>query len=79
MDTLTEALERAKVARRLPSPASRQLLRKQAGLAQRDIARVCGVTPVAVSRWETGSRTPRGVALRRYLEALDRLARESLT
>ena len=77
-DPLTEALEGARTARRLPPPAARRLLREHAGLVQGDLARALGVSRVAVSRWESGTRTPRGEALRRYVEALDRLAREAL-
>ena len=79
IDALTAAIERAKVRRRLPPPPARRLLRERAGLSQLDIATALDVTTAAVSRWETGNRTPRGGVLQRYVETLDRLARESLT
>jgi transcriptional regulator with XRE-family HTH domain len=47
-------------------------------LVQDDIAGAGGASRVAVSRWESGARTPRGETLRRYVETLDRLAREML-
>ena len=54
----------------------RRFLRERAGLSQLELADVVGVTPPAVSRWETGSRTPRGAVLVSYVAALDRLAAE---
>lgn len=35
-----------------------KLARLSAGLEQKDLARLLGVNPVSVSRWETGARTP---------------------
>ncbi len=77
-DPLTTALEGARLARRLPPAAVRRHLRERAGLVQDDLARAVGVNRVTICRWETGARTPRGEVLRRYVEILDRLARESL-
>jgi HTH-type transcriptional regulator/antitoxin MqsA len=76
---LDDALARAKQARRLPPPAARVALRKGAGLVQDDVARSLHVTRATVSRWESGERTPRGESLHRYIEILDRLAREALS
>jgi transcriptional regulator with XRE-family HTH domain len=63
-------------ARTLPPPTVRRLLRTRAGISVRQLAAAIGVSPAAVSRWETGLRTPRGAALETYSAALDRLAAE---
>jgi DNA-binding XRE family transcriptional regulator len=64
--------------RRLPPPAARRQLREQCGMSQADAALFVGVTRAAIVRWETGAREPRAANLVKYLELLDRLARESL-
>jgi transcriptional regulator with XRE-family HTH domain len=63
-------------ARTLPPPEVRRLLRTRSGITVRQLAAAIGVSPAAVSRWETGLRTPRGGALETYSAALDRLAAE---
>jgi DNA-binding transcriptional regulator YiaG len=57
----------------LPAPAERRAIREAAGLSQQDLADAIGTTRQAVSHWELGARTPRGSALRDYLEALQTL------
>lgn len=74
-DTLLKVAQR----RRTLSPDLRRLLRERADLHQADIARALGVSPAAVSRWESGDRRPCGKAGEAYLEILDRLAREVLS
>lgn len=74
--SIKKALREARLKRRLPPPEARRVLRQRVGLAQAVIAREIGVTRVAVSRWESGQRTPRGRLLVRYVEILDRLAGE---
>ena len=69
-------LARRRRSRTLPPPAVRRLLRARAGISIRQLAATIGVSPAAVSRWETGLRTPRGTALETYSAALDRLAAE---
>jgi DNA-binding transcriptional regulator YiaG len=64
--------------RRLPPPSLRRQLREQAGVSQSALALVVGVSRECVSLWESEPRTPRGRNLDRYIEFLDRLARESL-
>lgn len=76
--TIDAALALARDRRRLPSPAARTQLRKRVGLSQRTFAEALGVTRVAVALWESGAREPRDENLRRYLELLDRCAREAL-
>jgi transcriptional regulator with XRE-family HTH domain len=69
---LTDLLERAR-GRRLPPPATRRLLRLQAGLYQRELASVLGVSRLTLMRWESGAE-PRGERRQRYAEALAQLA-----
>lgn len=51
-------------------------LREQSGLNKSDLARLVGVTPACVSRWEDGSRTPSGESAVAYARALRRIAQE---
>lgn len=74
---LETALERGRARRRVPPPAVRRLLRERAGLTQSELARALGTTRPTVTRYETGTRTPRGETLLRYLDLLDRLAAEA--
>lgn len=52
-------------------------VRRNARLTQIDVARHCGTTAAAVSRWESGTRTPRGRAGTRYVELLAELSEVS--
>jgi len=74
--SLDELLAHSRFRRTLPDPALRRLLRERAGLSQDDVASVLGVSRPAITRWETGKRTPRGPLLTQYVELLDRLAAE---
>jgi DNA-binding XRE family transcriptional regulator len=76
-DDLETLLARARDRRRLPEPAVRRLLREGAHLTQADVAHVLGVSRVACTRWESGTRTPRGELAERYRALLDRLAQEA--
>lgn len=76
LDQLDEALERARRSQALPPNAERRLLRLRAGLTLADVAGCLGVSGAAVSRYETGHRTPRGVVLDGYLAVLNRLKNE---
>lgn len=51
-------------------------LRERAGLNQSEMARLAGVTPAAICRWESGTRTPSGPAAVAYAKALRQIARE---
>lgn len=51
--------------RRVSGEEARRV-REEAHLSQREIAAVLGVSPAAISRWETGVHLPRGVAAERY-------------
>jgi predicted transcriptional regulator len=59
----------------LPEPKVRRAIRESRGLRQLDLADVVGVSDVAICRYETGEREPRGETRRRYAEALEELRR----
>ena len=69
LDGLVEELR----ATRLPSPAVRRRLREEAGLSLRDVARVLGVAPMSVHRWEAGIVKIKRENARHYREFLDAL------
>ncbi len=54
----------------LPGPATRQLIRRNAGLTQAKVAEIVGVDRSQIVRWEQGETDPRGDNRRRYAEAL---------
>jgi transcriptional regulator with XRE-family HTH domain len=58
---------------RLPDPETCRYFRRRVRASQRSVAKAAGVTVMTVSRWENGSRTPRGETLARYLDVLDQL------
>jgi transcriptional regulator with XRE-family HTH domain len=67
------ALQRAGLRRALPAPLIRRHLRERLGLTQTDLAAELKVDRVTISRWETGTRTPRGRNLQAYAAVLERL------
>ncbi len=73
MTALDTLLARHAVIRRLPAPPVRRLLREQAGISQVELAQLLGVNRAAVSRYESGQRTPRSPIAERYVRLLDRL------
>jgi DNA-binding XRE family transcriptional regulator len=68
------ALRMTRLRRRLPAPAARRLIRERAGVSQAAVASAVGVARPAISRWESGKRTPRGEHLKRYVAALEQMA-----
>jgi transcriptional regulator with XRE-family HTH domain len=48
-------------------------LRERAGLSRADLAKLVGVTQPAISRWESGERTPTGASAVAYAKALRRV------
>lgn len=75
---LDEALERARLRRRLPDPQTRRVLRERAGITQTALAEALGVDRATVSRWESGDREPVDDYLPSYIAALNRFAREAI-
>lgn len=76
-DAVDRLLARARARRsQAADPALGRLVRVRAGLSQEELAALVGVGRSAVSRWETGERTPRSEALLRYRALLERLAGE---
>jgi DNA-binding transcriptional regulator YiaG len=70
-------LEEARLAVSLPDPTTRMAIRRRAHLSRQRMAAELGVQPLAVGRWERGTRTPRGdlrVRYARLLELLDEVA-----
>lgn len=66
----------ARRRRSLPPPTVRRLLRERAGLTQSEVAGVLGVGRPAATRYETGTRGPRGEVRLAYVDLLERLAGE---
>lgn len=64
--------------RELPRPAELTALRERFGLFQQQVAEIVGVSPAAVSKWESGACAPmRGTRERaRYLNLVDLMIRE---
>ena len=69
-------VEEIRARRRLPSPALRRALRREAGIAQDAAASHIGVHRVTLARWESGA-TPRAKHLGPYLRFLDTLEQEA--
>ena len=77
-DALEEAIREAGLRCMLPNHAVRKAQRECAGVTQKQLAMVLGVTAAAVSRWESGKRNHRCQYIATYVRALDRLARATL-
>jgi DNA-binding transcriptional regulator YiaG len=60
-------------ARRLLRSGEARAIRQAAGLSLEEVARVCGVTPGAVSRWETSNRRPTGDAAVQFASLLAKI------
>jgi DNA-binding transcriptional regulator YiaG len=59
--------------RRLTRNGQAKAIRKNSDLSQGEIARLVGVSPAAVSRWEAGVRAPQGEAALVYARVLEEL------
>lgn len=70
---MSELLEEIRIRRQLPSRAMARAIRLEAGISQATLAHAIGVHPVTVTRWELGTRRPRGRILVAYVEALNEL------
>lgn len=60
----------------LPAPILRRAIRQAAGVTQDEIAERIGVTRAAVSRWESGTRTPWRRNRVRYRDVLTEISGE---
>lgn len=69
-----EAIAITAAARQLPAPPERRRIRVQAGVSQEELAEVVGVQRASLTRWELGTRHPRGRLAERYAYALQRLS-----
>lgn len=69
-------LAEARRRQSLPPPAVRRLLREQAGLTQDEVAGTIGVGRPSVTRYESGTRDPRGEIRLAYVDLLERIAGE---
>jgi DNA-binding transcriptional regulator YiaG len=58
---------------KLPDPQEQLRLRNGAGLSQRDLAGLMGVTRVSISYWERGRNEPSGENRARYVAVMDEL------
>jgi DNA-binding transcriptional regulator YiaG len=67
---MADLLDDVRVAASLPSPAARLAIRRRAWVSRERMARELGVQPLAVARWERGSREPRGELRLRYARLL---------
>lgn len=70
----TDLIERARDASRLPAPWQRRLIREDADIPQRDMARALNVNVMTFNYWERGIRKPRGHNAARYARLLEQLA-----
>jgi DNA-binding transcriptional regulator YiaG len=71
--TMKQALALAEV-RQLVESGEAEHRRLRGRLSRADVARVVGVTTVAVWRWERGQRLPTGAAALAYAKLLHELA-----
>jgi predicted transcriptional regulator len=76
LSSFAAVLAASRRKRALPDPGLCRLLRVQAGLSQAEIAQALDVSRPAVSRYESGNRTPRGEIRTRYTALLEALAKE---
>ena len=60
--------------RKLAASGEGRRIRESAGASQSELGAVVGVTNVAISKWEAGTRRPAGAAAIRYARALRALA-----
>jgi DNA-binding transcriptional regulator YiaG len=75
LDDLTLIAE----ARELLASGRATEMRKVARLSQGEVALFCGVDPAAVSRWESGQRSPRGAAAIRFARLMRELEGRATT
>jgi DNA-binding transcriptional regulator YiaG len=74
MPAVIEEVQELARVRRLLRSGQAQLIRREADVSQGDVARALGVAPATVSRWEAGTRIPRGQIARNYGRLLEGLS-----
>lgn len=80
MDVLDQLIEKARTRQRLPDPLVCRSLRLRVPLTQGEMAEAVAdelgrrVSRATVTRWESGSRAPRGPMRAAYVRVLERLA-----
>jgi transcriptional regulator with XRE-family HTH domain len=65
--------DEVRLAVSLPDPAARMAIRRRARVSRERMAAELGVQPLAVARWERGTRNPRGELRLRYAKLLSLL------
>lgn len=71
-------LDRVRAEQALPPAKVRRSIREAAGVSQRAMAREIEVSAMTISRWEDGTRTPRGERADRYGRLLAELREVAL-
>lgn len=71
--TPAEQLARRIRAAKLPPPAERARIRREARITLREFAQVLGVTTTTVYRWETGDADPKTDHAVAYADLLDKV------
>jgi transcriptional regulator with XRE-family HTH domain len=66
-------IEEVRLAVLLPEPPVRMAIRRRARVSRERMAAELGVQPLAVARWERGTRNPRGELRLRYAKLLSLL------
>ncbi|MCD6408759.1 MAG: CBS domain-containing protein [Candidatus Verstraetearchaeota archaeon] len=62
----------------LPTPSEIRILRKKAGLTQKELAKRAGVSQSLIARIEAGTVDPRLSTLRRILKAIEEASKEKM-
>ena len=73
---MSHLIAEVRAARQLPTPALAREIRRAAGVSRDRLAAELGVHPVTVTRWESGTRHPRGTLRVAYAQLLGQLAAE---
>jgi DNA-binding transcriptional regulator YiaG len=76
---VTQLIDEVRRIRRLPSPPMAREIRRAAAVSQSRLAAELGVHRVTVTRWELGTRAPRGEVRLAYAALLEDLRHEVLT
>jgi transcriptional regulator with XRE-family HTH domain len=70
---MSALIDEVRLSVSLPDPAARMAIRRAARVSRERIAEELGVQPLAVARWERGTRNPRGELRLRYAKLLSLL------